>query len=58
VCWGRGGGVDDPQATLLSTTKVWVEGVCEGVDVRAAAAMAWSLLALVGMEIGVGGGGD
>ncbi len=54
---GEGEGVDNPQATLSSRTKVWVEGGREGVDIRAAAAMAWSLLASEVMEIGIGGGG-
>ncbi len=58
VCWGREEGVDNPQATSSLMTKVWVKGGREGVDARAAVVMAWLSLALEGMEIGIGGGGD
>jgi hypothetical protein len=36
--WGHylGGGEDDPKATSSSSTKVWVEGGGEGVNIRAA----------------------
>ncbi len=37
--------------------KVWVKRGARGVDVRAAVAMAWWLLASEGMEISIGGGG-
>ena len=43
---------------MSTTTKVWVEGGHEGVDVKVAVGMVWLSLALEGMEIGVSGGGD